>query len=46
MKNSTNRQTEMQFNRFNDDDVFKIDLNLLYLQLKNTLFTFHFFENI
>ena len=34
MKKSTNRQTEMQFDRFNDDDVFKMHLNLLYLQLK------------
>ena len=39
----TNRQTEMQFDRFNCDDVFKIYLNLLYLQLKNTLLTFHIF---
>jgi len=33
----------MQFDRFNCDDVFKIYLNLLYLQLKNTLLTFHIF---
>ena len=42
----TNRQTEMQFDRFNCDDVFKIHLNLLYLQIKNTVFTFHFFLKI
>ena len=43
MKNLTNRQTKMQFDRFNNNDVFKIYLNLLYLQLKNTLLTFHIF---
>ena len=46
MKNLTNRQTKMQFDRFNNNDVFLIYLNLLYLQLKNTLLTFHFFQFI
>ena len=36
----------MQFDRFNNNDVFKIYLNLLYLQLKNTILTFQFLKII
>ena len=36
----------MQFDRFNCDDVFFIYLNLLYLQIKNSVLTFHFFKII
>jgi len=36
----------MQFDRFNCDDVFKIHLNILYLQNKNNVLTFHFFQFI
>ena len=46
VKLSTNRQTKMQFDRFNCDDVFFIYLNLLYLQIKNSVLTFHFFKII